>query len=70
MHGKGACMAGGLYAWQGVCVAGPYVVGHAWQGVYMVGVMHDGGVCGRGACLAEEMATVVATTAYWNAFFL
>ena len=46
VHGRGACMAGGMcgggHAWQGVSMAG----GHAWQE----------GVHGRGTCVAGGCA--------------
>ena len=65
MHGRGklawqgeACMAGEGCAWQGV-VHGRECVwwGHEWQGACMAGGMHgggawQGGMCGRGACVA------------------
>ena len=41
MHGRGACVVGG------VCGGG-----HVWKGVCMVGGVHDRGVHGGGACVA------------------
>ena len=78
-----ACMAGG-HAWQGgmhgrgVCMAG----GHVWQGgACMVGVCMAGvcvwwwgGMCSRGACMAEhgrycEIQSMSGQCAsYWNTF--
>ena len=71
MHGmRGACMAGG-------CVAGWWGGGHAWQGVVWQGGgggMHgrgcawqkghawQGGMRGRGVCMAGEMATAADGT--------
>ena len=56
-----ACMAG-AHVWWGSCVAGGVCGrGHAWYGVCMVG-MHGRGMHGRGACMAEEMATAMDGT--------
>ena len=35
---------------------------HAWQGTCMAGGMHDRGMCGMGAYVAGETATVVGDT--------
>ena len=48
MHGRGACVVGG--AWQGD-MHGRRVMhgGHVWQGAWMAGGMHGGGMHGRGS---------------------
>ena len=66
MHGRGACMMGGVHDWgRGACVAG----GMHGRGVCMAGEggMHGGGVCmaggcawpgdvlGRGACVPQQI---------------
>ena len=62
MHGGGTCLAGGHA--RGVCMVGLYLAGgmhgkgHVCQGACMVG----GGMCGRGACMAGEMATAADGT--------
>ena len=38
MHGRGACMAGGLHVWQGGVRGG----GHAWKGVCVAEVVVSG----------------------------
>ena len=44
-----------------VCVKNSVHVGHVWLGVCIIGCVHgkgcawQGGVCGRGACMAEGM---------------
>ena len=65
VHGRGMCVAG-KHVWQGVCVAGGvHGGGHVWQGV--CGRRHGGGMCaggmyGRGAYVAGEMATAADGT--------
>ena len=64
MHGKGACVAGGMHGEGGMCGKGACMVGgmhgggmhgrgHAWWGHSWQGDMHGRG----GACVAGEMAT-------------
>ena len=56
MHGRGACVAGGVHgrghAWWGACVAGC-----VWWGTMHVGWggMHGGGHVWQGACVAGGM---------------
>ena len=51
MHGRGACMVGGMHG-RGVCMAGG-----AWQGGMhgKGGMCSGGGHCGRGACMVGGM---------------
>ena len=65
MCGEGACVVKGHVWQQGACVVkgACMVMGHVWQGACMVGghawLGHawQGGMHGRGACVAGETAT-------------